>query len=104
MAICSPCGGSLLGVWGTCTHVVWMCVVSRVVHLCTHGSAWGRWTCLEGMYACAGMAFFFFLNSRYLLESMLTSLQMLVPRPLALEFRTLGTAGKCPQTTLSLVV
>ena len=48
--------------------------------------------------------FFFFLKSRYLLESMLTSLQMLVPRPLALEFRTLGTAGKCPQTTLSLVV
>ena len=59
MAICSPCGGSLLGVWGTCTHVVWMCVVSRVVHLCTRGSAWGGWTCLEGTYACAGMAFFF---------------------------------------------
>lgn len=48
--------------------------------------------------------FFFFLKSRYLLESMLISLQMLVPRPLALEFRTFGTAGKCPQTTLSLVV
>lgn len=46
----------------------------------------------------------FFLKSRYLLESMLISLQMLVPRPLALEFRTLGTAGKCPQTSLSLVI
>lgn len=59
VAICNPCGGSLLGVWERRTHVAWICVVSRVVYLCTHGSAWGGWMCLEGMYACAGMAFFF---------------------------------------------
>lgn len=96
MAICGPRGGSLLGVWGRRTHVAWMCVVSRVVDLCTHGSAWGGWMCLEGMYVCLCRNGFFFFKSRYLLESMLISLQMLVPRLLALEFRTTWNCRKVP--------
>ena len=100
VAICGPCGGSLLGVWGRRTHVAWMCVVSRVVHLCIHGCAWGGWMCLEGMYACAGMAFFFeiqvFAGKHAHLSSNAGS------RLLALEFRTTWNCRKVPPDNPSL--